>query len=265
MTTVLAATVAIGACSGSAPTFPPTSALTEQCDSVPSGATRATVTAADGFRMGAAALGPATSRVGVVIAYGQGQVICDWLSIADHLATATGARVLILERRGKGSSPGKRNYLLGPGDVASGANYLRSQGAQRIVLIGASLGTLFAFIAASTTGPRDAVNPSDTSSATVDQPPCGVALVSPLVSVGANGGELRNLDVRSLKSKVWITYETGNATISADAGLVRARAAALGASVEQYVGIDTKDHGRRLVSEHAEAQAVLDSAVRSCE
>ena len=264
LATALATIAVMTGCWGSAPTFPPTSALTEQCASVPSGATRATVTAADGFRMGAAVLGPTASRVGVVISYGQGQVVCDWLSIGDQLAAATGARVLILERRGKGSSPGKRNYLLGPGDVASAANYLRAQGAQRTVLVGSSLGTLFAFIAASQTGPRDAVSPSDTTSSVIDQPPCAVALVSPLVSVRANGGELRNLDVRSMTSKLWITYETQNATISEDAEQVKARVTALGSSVVQYVGIDTKDHGRRLVSEHSEAQAVLADAVRSC-
>ncbi|MDX6286267.1 MAG: hypothetical protein QOG53_1752 [Frankiales bacterium] len=213
--------------------------------------------------MGAALLGPATSGEAVVISYGQGQVICDWLGIAEQLAT-TGARVLVLERRGKGSSPGKRNYLLGPGDVASAANYLSSQGAQRIVVIGASLGTLFAFIGSSTSGPRVAVDPSDTTSAVVSRPPCAVALVSPLVSVRANGGELRNLDVQELRSKLFVVYESRNATISDDAKQVQARAAELRAPVVQSLAVDTKDHGLRLVREHAEALDVLKAAVRAC-
>src|SRR4051794_8728596 len=84
--TVTAVVAMAGACSGSVQTFPPTTALTTQCDSVPAGAERVTVTTADGFVMGAAAFGAAASRVGVVIAYGQGQTICDWLGIGSELA-----------------------------------------------------------------------------------------------------------------------------------------------------------------------------------
>jgi hypothetical protein len=252
------------ACSGSAPTYQPTAGLSEQCDSVPAGAKKAQVTAADGFVMGAAALGTIGGSEGVVISYGQGQTICDWLDIGDRVASATGVQVLILERRGKGSSPGKRNYLLGPGDVASGVNYLQAHGARKIVVVGSSLGTLFAFIGSSPTGPRDAVRPSDASSAVVGQPPCAVALVSPLLSWSANGGELRNLDVRSLQSKVFITYESRNATIADDADQVKARATAVGATVVQTVAVDTKDHGLRLVREHPEAFAVLKAAVDAC-
>jgi pimeloyl-ACP methyl ester carboxylesterase len=252
------------ACSGSAPTYQPTAGLHEQCGSVPDGARKAQVMAADGFVMGAAALGPIGSGEGVVVSYGQGQTICDWLDIGDRLAAATGAQVLILERRGKGSSPGKRNYLLGPGDVASGVNYVRAHGARTTVVIGSSLGTLFAFIGSSPTGPRDAVKPSDVTSAVVAQPPCAVALVSPLLSWDDNGGELRNLDVRSLQSKVFITYERRNATITEDARQVQGRATVVGATVVQTVGVDTKDHGLRLVSGHAEAFAVLRAAVDAC-
>jgi hypothetical protein len=261
----IAATVALfAACSSSAPTYPPDSPLGKQCTTVPEGARRAVVIAADGFRMGAAVIGSPQSNTGVVISYGQGQTICDWLGVASDIASSTQATVLVLERRGKGSSPGKRNYLLGPGDVASGVNYLHAHGARKIVVVGSSLGTLFAFIGSSPTGPRDAVRPSDVSSAVVAQPPCAVALASPLLSWSANGGELRNLDVRSLQSKVFITYESRNATIADDAGQVKARATAVGATVVQTVAVDTKDHGLRLVREHPEAFAVLKAAVDAC-
>ena len=66
------AVVAVASCSRSGPTFPPTSSLTEQCSTVPAGASRVVVTAADGYHLGAALLGPTISEVGVVIAYGQG-------------------------------------------------------------------------------------------------------------------------------------------------------------------------------------------------
>jgi pimeloyl-ACP methyl ester carboxylesterase len=259
------ALLALGtSCGGDGPrAFPPDTPLQQQCPSSAAGAKRVVVTAADGFRMGAALTGPTTSHAGVVISYGQGQIICDWLDIAAGLTRDTGAQVLVLERRGRGSSPGKRNLLLGPSDVAAAANYLYSHGVQRLVVIGSSLGTLFAFIGSSPSGPQDAVRPADTSPA-MSSPPCGVVLVSPLLDWRADGGELRNLDVRTLRSRLWLVYEKGNGTIAADAARMASHASEIGVQPQQVVGVDTKDHGRRLVSEHAEARSVLDSAVRAC-
>jgi hypothetical protein len=60
-------------------TYDPDTPLADQCDDVPSGASRVTVKADDGRTLGAALVGPRTASVGVVLRQGAGQTICDWL------------------------------------------------------------------------------------------------------------------------------------------------------------------------------------------
>lgn len=93
---------------GPEPTYAPDSPLAEQCDDVPATARRVTLRAEDGFELGAATVGPADAPVGVVLRQGAGQTICQWLPVADRVAADTGARVLLFDRRGFGSSPATR-------------------------------------------------------------------------------------------------------------------------------------------------------------
>ena len=100
-------------------TYDPETPLADQCDDVPSGASRVIVKADDGRTLGAALVGPSDATVGVVLRQGAGQTLCDWLPWAGEVGQQTGARVLLFDRRGRGSSPGASDLTAEPGDVAA--------------------------------------------------------------------------------------------------------------------------------------------------
>ena len=122
------------------PTFSPETPLAEQCDEVPRGAERITVTADDGSLLGAALVGPANATVGVVLRQGGSQTICEWLPWAGQVAEATGARVLLFDRRGHGSSPGEGNLSAEPGDTLRAIDRLRHEGQHEVAMVASSMG-----------------------------------------------------------------------------------------------------------------------------
>ncbi len=94
-------------------TVDPSTPLADQCDQVPANASRITLTASDGRTLGAALVGPDDATVGVVLRQGASQRICEWLPWASQVASDTGARILLFDRRGRGSSPGEGDLTKG--------------------------------------------------------------------------------------------------------------------------------------------------------
>jgi pimeloyl-ACP methyl ester carboxylesterase len=172
--------------------------------------------------------------------------------------------VLVIDRRGRASSTGREHLLLAPSDVASAANWLSARGVRRILLLGSSLGTLGAFIAASPDGPQVAVTPHNPAAAILSAQPCGVVLVSPLESIDSDGGRLDSLAVKGFTARLWIAYETGHADIVRDAKAVAGTATTGGGTVVRSLAVDTSDHSLQLVRNHANVRTLLDEAVQAC-
>ena len=88
------------------------------------------------------------------------------------IAEETGARVLLFDRRGRGSSPGEGNLSAEPGDTAVAVERLREDGVRRVVLAGSSMGNSIMFSAVPDLAPA----------------PCAVVSISPvLVSSDGHG------------------------------------------------------------------------------
>lgn len=259
---LLAAALFAAGCGGDSHPAPD-SALGDQCDPVPSDAKRVTLTAPDGARLGAALVGRSDARVGVVLSQGASQTLCDWLPIAEQMA-AIGAQVLVVDRRATGSSPGPANLVKEPGDVRAAANWLSQHGAANTMLLGSSLGSLSAFIAASPDGPVTAAAPPDRGAPALTVPACGVLLVSPLNSSSDGSGSLDALAVRTWPSKLWVAYEKDNPTIAEDAARIVTRVQEGGGTAVRQVAVPGRDHSIALVRGHAEIRALLDDAVRAC-
>lgn len=77
--------------------------------------------------------------VGVVLAHMNGGQASDWDPLTDALVDE-GYRVLALNLRGNGRSQPPMDSARLPLDVEAGANYLLDAGAERVVLVGASMG-----------------------------------------------------------------------------------------------------------------------------
>jgi pimeloyl-ACP methyl ester carboxylesterase len=87
-------------------------------------------------------------RAGLVLAHGRGQDLCEWLPWAQRFA-ARGYQVLAFDFEGfghsvRGSGPDARIDT----DVVAAAEELRRRGAERIVLVGSSMGATAALSAA---------------------------------------------------------------------------------------------------------------------
>ncbi|REE96478.1 alpha/beta hydrolase [Thermomonospora umbrina] len=263
----LAASLLVAGCwSGdTAKRVAPDAALKEQCASVPDGATRVTLRAVDGTGLGAAVVGPATARVGVALAHGATQTLCDWLGYARTLASATGSRVLVVDRRGVGSSEGPANLGRLPGDLVTGARWLRSGGAERIVLMGSSMGSAGALGAAHPTGPRTAVTPRDPQAPLLDPPACAVVAVSPVTRIADDrGAEIDVSGISSLPMPAWLAYEQGNPGVRAAAETLAARSRGASSPGVRLRSVPGDDHGIALIDEHADVRRFLEDAVRSC-
>jgi pimeloyl-ACP methyl ester carboxylesterase len=238
--------------------------LDAECSSVPEGAARVTLTASDGARLGAAVIGASSAPVGVVIAHGSSQTLCDWLDEAQRIANTDRARVLVVDRRGVGSSSSAhQDPPLWPQDLVAGARWLERHGTHRIVLMGSSFGAPIAVVAASPTGSRYAVFPNRPGAAPV-APPCAVILISPVTWVDGMGGEVSAPAIREFRSPLFVAYETGTREIREAARSLRNRVLAVGAPAVRMVAIAGIDHSIGLVEHHAEARALVDGGVRSC-
>jgi dienelactone hydrolase len=104
-------------------------------------------TASDGTRLSGVVLGQ--GRTGVLLAHQRWFNLCSWMPFARHLAQQ-GYRVLAFDFRGFGAShspAGSAGRSLDL-DIAAGVGYLRRQGVERVVLVGASMGATSALVVA---------------------------------------------------------------------------------------------------------------------
>lgn len=230
-------------------TVDPTTPLAEQCDDVPEGAERVTFTGDDGETIGAAVVGPADADVAVVLRQGASQTICEWLPWAGQVAEATGDRVLLFDRRGRGSSPADGGNLSAePGDTLKAIQLLRDQGAQDVALVASSMGNSIMF----TTVPD------------VAPPPCAVVSISPVLTSSDSHGTVDGSSLKGLPPNLWVTFETGNGGIATNAELIGTRAAQQELPAVHSLGVDTSDHSRQLILNHPEAAAFVTEAIESC-
>lgn len=224
-------------------TFSPTTPLSEQCDEVPSGAQRITLTGADGTTLGAAVLGPSDAEVGLVLRQGASQKICEWLPWAGRVAAETGTRVLLFDRRGRGSSPAEGNLSREPDDTRLAAAYLRSAGTPRVALAASSMGNSVMFSALTDLEPA----------------PCAVLAISPVLVAGDALGTVDGSALSDLPDNVWVAWEEGSAGVAVNAARILDRAEAAHA-----LAVDTDDHSRQLVLNHDSVQRFFLDAIRSC-
>jgi pimeloyl-ACP methyl ester carboxylesterase len=145
---VLGLVVAIGAAlaAPASPALPTTSRLQAKtptlmgrCGSAAKGFRRVQFITSDGARLTGAVRG--SGRVGIVFAHQTDGTLCDWLPYAKTLAV--NRIVLAIDFRGNGQSSLPKDVSASGRfdiDVAAAVDELRSRGAKRIVLIGASLG-----------------------------------------------------------------------------------------------------------------------------
>ena len=230
------------------PTYAPDTALTEQCDDLPDDAERITLSRPDGMTLGAALVGPPGARVGVVLRQGAGQTICEWLPWAGDLAEATGAQVLLFDRRGRGSSPGEADLTAEPADLAGAVALLRGRGVDEIGLVASSMGNSVMFSALGRLSP----------------PPCAVVAVSPVLTASDSVGTVDGTSMEGLPDSVWVAYEEQNDSIVAGAELIGSRADELGLPAPHLLPVDTTDHSIGLVQNHDEVQEFVVDAIGSC-
>jgi pimeloyl-ACP methyl ester carboxylesterase len=80
-----------------------------------------------------------SGRVGLVVGHQHGSDLCEWLPLARELA-GRGYRVLAFDFAGSGDSRPGPGEVRVDDDVVAAAEQLRRRGAERIVLIGSSMG-----------------------------------------------------------------------------------------------------------------------------
>jgi pimeloyl-ACP methyl ester carboxylesterase len=113
---------------------------------VPSGMERLPVLAEDGTPIGAATVGSGSTAV--VLAHGSGQDLCDWLPFVPRLVDM-GLTAIPYDLRGRGSSGGAKGAVEPlPSDLAAVVDAARQRGAEKVVLVGTSLGAATALVAA---------------------------------------------------------------------------------------------------------------------
>ncbi|MFN8099289.1 MAG: alpha/beta hydrolase [Dermatophilaceae bacterium] len=228
------------------------SRLAAQCPDVATdilaGASRTSVTGADGRVLGAAYVGPAGAATGVVLRQGASQTLCDWLPWARDLSRATGARVLLFDRRGRGSSPGDASVTQEPADTAAAVARLRADGTARVALVGSSMGN--AVVYAALPGIRPA--------------PCAVVSVSPVLSATDGTGTVDSSQPAGLIANTWLTWESGTSGIVTEVDAVKKALADAGLPTPHELPVDTRDHSLGLVTRHPEVADFIRKAVASC-
>ncbi len=224
-------------------TVPPTTPLADQCDVVPHGAERITLTGEDGATLGGALLGPADAELGLVLRQGASQTICDWMPWAGDVAERTGARVLLFDRRSRGSSPGAADLAAEPDDLRIAVRRLRADGAERIGLVASSMGNAVTYAALPD----------------LDEPPCAVISISPVL-VASGAGTADGSDLDGVPPNTWVAWETQNSGVAASAESI---VAAAGPAAHE-LPVDTDHHSRQLVINHPEVEEFILEGVRSC-
>jgi alpha-beta hydrolase superfamily lysophospholipase len=110
--------------------------------------------AADGTRLVGHRFGgkrPA-GRTAVVLAHQSNGDVCEWAPYARRLA-ARGLFAFAFDFRGHGSSPGRQTYGRLGLDVTAAVRAVRSLGARKVVVVGASLGGIAGVVGAAGTRP----------------------------------------------------------------------------------------------------------------
>ena len=238
--------VSISACAAGQPRrVAPNTPLDQQCESVPDGARRLVLSGSDGVALGAAVLGPQTADVGVVIAYGASQTLCEWLGIAGELAGLP-AQVLILDRRGRGSSDGPAAIVKLPDDLLTALAWQQAHGVGKVAVLGSSLGSAPALVAGS------------------DPRACAAIGVSPLTRVADGSGSVTVLDVPAYSASAWLVYEQDNDDIRTGAEAIAAHLRSIGSRRVEVLAIPGSDHSRQLVLRHPEVLEYIRNAIRSC-
>lgn len=97
-----------------------------------------------GHRFGGKRPGP---RTAVVLAHMSEGDLCVWATYARRLA-ARGFFAFPFDFRGHGFSEGHENHSRSPADVAAAVRAVRALGARKVVVVGASLGSVAAVVAA---------------------------------------------------------------------------------------------------------------------
>jgi pimeloyl-ACP methyl ester carboxylesterase len=183
----------------------------------------------DGGRLGGLIVG--AGPVGVVLVHQIDATLCQWLPYGKRLATR-GFQVLVMDLGGYGSSePSAKPDQ----DVKQAVRYLRQQGAQTIVLIGASLG-----------------GTASLSAAVIVQPPVD-AVVSLSGPLRAQGMDL-SVRIRALASPVLYVAGTYDGTFDDDAQML------YDATLEerkQLVLVRESSHGVQLI-DNPEVAAAMD-------
>lgn len=168
-------------------TVAPLTPLGEQCaEEIPRGADRVTFRGAEGTTIGAASVGPSDARTAVLLRQGASQTLCDWLPWAADLAEETGARVLLFDRRGRGSTSADEGLVHEPQDLARAAALLAEDGADHLVLVASSMGNSVQL----------------TALPLLEEPPCALVAISPVLSYGDDSGRLTP-DPAGLPASAW--------------------------------------------------------------
>jgi pimeloyl-ACP methyl ester carboxylesterase len=170
---------------------------------------------------------------------------------------------VVPDRRAVGSSGGEDDGSHWVSDLAATARAVR--GSSRLVVVGASLGSIVTFVAASASGPAGAVTPIASDTARISPVVCAAVLVSPLADLAVSGSTtISSVAVASFKRPLWLVYEAENPTIGADAAAIARRVRAQGKARVRTRGVATSDHGLELLERHPAALAFVEAAVRSC-
>jgi pimeloyl-ACP methyl ester carboxylesterase len=217
----------------------PAAPVADECpdEAIPAGMTRLPVTATDGVPIGAAVAGEGDTAV--VLVHGAGQDLCDWMDVVPAL-TELGVTVAAYDLRGRGSSGGSRKEVaLLPDDLDAVVAALRERGAERIVLVGSSLGAATSLIGAGS----------------IDPPVDAVVAVSPPLLLG--GTDVANA-ARRYEGPVVLVAAEGDGPYARyvselSSVLLDVRAATV---------LEGSDHGMRLIKSRLEDVAdAVDQAV----
>ena len=225
------------------PTLRAGAPLRDQCDQAPPDAERLVLTAEDGFRLGGALVGPEDAKVGLVLRQGAGQTICEWLPLAGRIADEAGARVLLFDRRGQGSSRGVGDLTAEAGDTTRAAAWLRAHGTTRVGLIASSMGNSVVFSAV----PGLAMKP------------CVVVAISPVLVSSDRNGTVDGTPLTGLPENVWVVSETGNAQVATYAKRIRKKT-----GTTHQLTINTQVHSIGLVRQFPEVADFVVEAASSC-
>lgn len=117
------------------------------CLSAWAGAQPISLRAADGVSLRASVQSPQGAKRGVVMVHMDGRSSADWASLADRLARG-GISTVAPDLRGHGESGGSVDYASMVQDVSASVAWLRAQGVEQVVCLGAELGANLCLAAA---------------------------------------------------------------------------------------------------------------------